>query len=80
VSEQPGRFRRTWKAFLAGLLSGALALDMIGNGLLGGSFDETISSRAGRLQERSFVAKGLCWSLDKIDKGHCERAAKNKGG
>lgn len=78
MSIVPGRFRKT---LYAAVISGALALDMIGNGLLGGSLNETISSRAGRMARKgSYVAKGLCWALDKVDTDHCNKAADNKGG
>lgn len=75
--KQPGRLSRTWKSFLGGsLVAGAIVVDLVANGLLGGSFDETISSRAGRLaQDGSLVAKGLCAVLDAIDAGHCASAA-----
>ena len=74
---QPGRLRRTWRALLGGsLLAGAVALDLVANGLLGGSYDETISSRAGRLvREGSLVATALCAALDVLDDDHCDKAA-----
>jgi hypothetical protein len=65
----------------AAIVSGLLALDMLGNGLLGGSLDETISSRAGRMARTgSVVAKGLCWALAQVDADHCNKAADNQGG
>lgn len=78
MSRQRGRFRKTlWAAIVSGLL----ALDMLGNAVLGGSVDETISSRAGRLaRQGSYVAKGLCVMLNRVDPGHCDRAADDKGG
>jgi hypothetical protein len=77
----PGRLRRTWKRALGGsIVAFFLMLDLIGNGLLGGSFDETISSRAGRMRrEGSVVAATLCYVLDAIDGGHCDDAADNQG-
>lgn len=51
-----------------------IAIDQLGNAILGGDPDETISSRAGKLQHRVWWAKGLCWFLDKIDAYHCRDA------
>lgn len=82
MTVQPGRFKRTLKRAIGGsIVGGLLVVDMVGNGLLGGSFDETISSRAGRMaRSGSYVAKGLCWALAKVDADHCNKAADNKGG
>lgn len=43
------------------------------NTLLGGSPDETTSSRAGKLaaKKNCLLCSGLCWFLDKLDKNHC---------
>lgn len=60
----------------------ALGIDQLGNTLWGGSPDETISSRLGRIK----IAHGgkipwsrpwpkvMDWALDKIQKDHCEKA------
>ena len=80
--KQPGRLRRTWKQALGGsVVAGLLVLDMLANGALGGSYDETISSRAGRMaQQGSVVAKAVCSILDVFEANHCARAADGKGG
>jgi hypothetical protein len=49
-----------------------ISLDQLGNSLLGGDPDETISSRAGKAKGHSKIASALCWVLDKIDANHCE--------
>jgi hypothetical protein len=61
-----------------------LGLDQLGNTLWGGSPDETISSRLGRIERhyggRQNIpwyrggARVLNWALDKIQKDHCVRA------
>ena len=74
--KQPGRFRKTLRMAIGGsLVAGLLVLDMTGNFLTGGSWDETISSRAGRNRDISIVADALCTVLDLVDKDHCARAA-----
>ena len=58
-----------------------IAVDQLLNAILGGSADETISSRCGK-RLRAVKAAGtkcylcgpLCWLLDKIDPGHCDTA------
>lgn len=50
-----------------------LGIDQLGNTLMGGAPDETISARTGRLRKK----KGwrvLAWALNKIDNGHVEGA------
>lgn len=51
----------------------AIALDQLGNATTGGSEDETISSRAGRLRKegRSWACM-LCKLLDWLQHGHCD--------
>lgn len=61
-----------------------LGIDQLGNTIWGGSPDETISSRIGRLEVkyggrdkfpwyRSW-ARFLNWALDKIEHDHCKKA------
>lgn len=50
-----------------------IALDQLGNALLGGWPDETISSRMGRSPDCR-VCNFICRLLDKIDARHCARA------
>ncbi len=51
-----------------------LALDRATNTIFGGDPKETISSRAGKLQNRVWWAKGLCWVLNKLQTNHCKDA------
>lgn len=51
-----------------------LGIDQLGNTLLGGAPDETISARSGRLQKTNRLAKALCGALDVVDDEHCEDA------
>ena len=58
-----------------------MVLDLIANGLLGGSFDESISSRLGRMRrEGSVIASGLCAVLAVLDADHCRKADADEGG
>ena len=93
--KQPGRFKKTWRALLGGsLLSGFVVLDLVGNGVALGSFDETISSRLGRWQRQgSVTAKVACVGIEGAERAlrfvarhpdlnptnHCEEAAASTG-
>lgn len=57
------------KAYLLQVL---LAIDQLGNTLLGGWADETMSSRAFRESGKGWVL--LRKVLDRIQAGHCEQA------
>ncbi len=58
-----------------------IALDQLGNALLGGDPDETISSRLGKAQERgSGYGAWLRKILDWIDKDHCAEAIERDEG
>ncbi len=50
------------------------------NTILGGDPDETISSRAGKLQSKRRWAKALCWFLNKLDTGHCKNSIEEDEG
>lgn len=51
-----------------------VSLDQLGNTLLGGYPDETISSRLAKLKRKGNKVGVIgCKILDKIDKGHCEK-------
>lgn len=50
-----------------------LAIDQLGNTLIGGAADETISARAGRNPSNP-AADVLCDILDVLDKDHCKEA------
>lgn len=50
-------------------------LDILGNVLMGGHPDETISARCGRLQQQgNWIGKFMCWWLDWIQPQHGMRA------
>ena len=49
-----------------------IAIDQFFNALFGGDPDETISSRAGKVQHEAKWAKWLCWFLNKLDTNHCK--------
>ncbi len=52
-----------------------IGVDQLGNALLGGDPDETISSRTGKHIRNHPADRGLYywlgWILDKIDRNHC---------
>jgi hypothetical protein len=66
----------------------ALAVDQLGNVLLGGDEDETISSRLGKIErhhggkipKRRIFSRAVSWGLDKIDPGHCREAIEEDEG
>ena len=55
-----------------------VSLDQLGNVILGGSPDETISARAGRYQGKVWAWTGLAWILNKLDPGHTKDAIKSE--
>lgn len=51
------------------------AIDLLFSAITGGSARETFSSRAARARSRGrWWGRGLCWTLDRLDENHCERA------
>ena len=56
----------SWKLAVSG--------DQLANTAFNGNEDETISSRAGRLQHEEKWACWLCWFLDHLDKDHCNKS------
>jgi len=56
---------RAWKL--------AVSYDQLFNATTGGSEDETVSSRAGKLVKEKKWACVLCKLLDKLDKNHCKK-------
>ena len=70
------------------LLNLAISIDQLGNVLVGGDPDETISSRLGKIERKHggkvprwrIFSRFLIWSLDKIDKDHCEDAIEEDEG
>lgn len=57
-----------------------IAFDQFVNTIFGGDPDETISSRSGKLQDRVWWAKALCWFLNKIESEHCKKAVETDEG
>jgi len=71
-SHRPGYF---WRVLLA--------IDQLGNTLIGGSEDETISSRMGKAVEgrkNCKICYLLCWVLNWIDPNHCQKAIERDEG
>lgn len=66
----------------------ALSVDQLGNVLLGGDEDETISSRLGKIErahggkipKHRIFSRFTAWWLDKIDPGHCKEAIEDDEG
>lgn len=56
-----------------------LGFDQTANAAFGGSEDMTISTRAAlaALEGRRW-GRVLCWLLDQVDPGHCERCARER--
>ena len=48
--------------------------DQVGNSILNGSEDETISSRAGKNYKTCWICRVLCKILNKIDPNHCKES------
>ncbi len=69
--------RYTWACLTAPsrAWSIALAIDDLGNVASNGVLGQTISSRAAHDRPQRWACL-LCWLLDKLDPGHCERAMK----
>jgi hypothetical protein len=65
-----------------------ISFDQLGNSILGGDPDETISSRIGRIKAKwggeiprwRVMTRFTAWWLDKIDPGHCEDAVEHDEG
>lgn len=59
---------------IGGYVKGVLlGIDQLGNTIIGGAPDETISARAGRNRDKWYW-KPLAWALNKIDDDHVEEA------
>ena len=56
-----------------------VSLDQLGNTLIGGWPDETVSSRAARSYRagRRF-GRFMCWWLNKLEPNHCEKAIESE--
>jgi len=65
-----------------------ISLDQLGNSIIWGDPDETISSRLGRVEQKFGgaipwtrpVAKFTAWWLNRIDKDHCRDAIEGHHG
>jgi hypothetical protein len=67
--------------FGKGAFNVLVALDQLVNTIFGGDPDETISSRAGKLNGTRLWATYLCKFLNWLDPGHCVYAIeKDEGG
>jgi hypothetical protein len=57
-----------------------ISIDQLGNTLLGGHPDETISSRCAKVITTCYACKAFCWLADKIDPNHCEKSIEHDEG
>ena len=57
-----------------------ISLDQLGNTLLGGDPDETISSRLGKNYQGSWMEKAVDWMFRKKTDNHCENAVEEDEG
>jgi hypothetical protein len=58
-----------------------VSIDQLGNTILGGDEDETLSSRFGKAKRQGkWWGQFNCWWLDKLDPGHCEDAIESDEG
>jgi len=51
-----------------------ISYDQVGNTILLGDPDETISSRTGKVENKYCWAKALSWFLNKLDPNHCKKS------
>jgi hypothetical protein len=51
-----------------------ISIDQLFNTIGGGDPDETISSRAGKVEHKNTFAKYLCKFLGLFDKDHCSKS------
>jgi hypothetical protein len=51
-----------------------ISLDQLGNSILGGDPDETISSRLGKNYQGSWMERFVDWMFRKKTSNHCENA------
>lgn len=68
------------KFFRRGAFNVLVALDQLANTIFGGDPDETISSRAGKLNGKTKWATLLCKLLDYLDPGHCPNSIEHDEG
>ena len=57
-----------------------LAQDQLGNALLGGDPDETLSSRMGKRLAVCRLCRWICGLLDRIEPAHCHKAREEDEG
>ena len=67
--------RYLWAAFTAPSKAWtiAVAIDDLGNVAANGALGQTISSRAAHDRPQRWACL-MCWLLDQVDPGHCDRA------
>ena len=51
-----------------------ISFDQLGNSVLGGDPDETISSRCGKVIKTCILCRFFCWIANKIDNNHCQNS------
>jgi len=60
-----------------------IAIDQLFNTVTGGDPDETISSRVGKRMRSGnpgYLARSLCYILEKLDPGHCQDSIEDDEG
>lgn len=75
AGDRPARRLLVLAGFGAYAFELLLALDRLGNAVLGGRSADTISARAGQALDRADAARALCDLLDYVDADHCIDAA-----
>lgn len=63
--------KNKFKIYILNILK---AGDQVGNAILNGNPDDTISSRAGKNYKTCKICRILCKILNKIDKNHCKES------
>lgn len=57
-----------------------ISIDQLGNTLLGGDPDETISSRCAKILEKCYLCIVFCYIADRIDPNHCQKSIEHDEG
>jgi len=57
-----------------------ISIDQLGNTILGGDPDETLSSRMGKRINTCVFCRFFCWVADKIDPNHCVKSLEHDEG
>ena len=69
-----------WKGIKKYIWNLLISIDQLGNTILGGDPDETISSRTGKLMHKRRWAKWLAAFLDLFEKDHAQKAIEKDEG